>query len=120
MANKCEFHEDEYRELLRKITSVLEKQIEISFAYLQGTLKDTSPGDLSIAAYCQVPKAFTTDFELDMSVYIQHEAGHPVEFKIMNRTPPTFQLSVLNDGHLLYERDRKQRLAYFERIGSLS
>ena len=52
-----------------------------------------------------------------MSSKLELVSGYPVDFKVINYAPIGFQFSVINEGMLIFERDRAARLGFLEDTG---
>jgi len=117
MVQRFELTPEEIERIKQKITSVLLKHKEISFAYLHGSFGLQPFRDIDIAGYCLIPENQVFDFELDITSELEKETGFNVDFKVINYAPIGFQFSVINEGTLLFERDRLLRLDFLEKLG---
>jgi len=117
MAQRFELTPKEIERIKQKITSVLLKHKEISFAYLHGSFGLQPFRDIDIAGYCLISEDKVFDFELDIISELEKETGFNVDFKVINYAPIGFQFSVINEGTLLFERDRLLRLDFLEKVG---
>jgi len=117
MEQRFELTNSEIKKVKLKLTSALRKHDEISFAYLHGSFGILPFRDIDIAAYCFVPEEAVFDFELEMSSELCTVSGYPVEFKVLNYAPIGFRFSVVNEGTLLFEKDRAARLNFLEEVG---
>jgi len=52
-----------------------------------------------------------------MSAGLGTVSEYPVDFKVLNYAPIGFQFSVVNEGTLLFEKDRANRLNFVEDVG---
>lgn len=117
MEERFELSSDEIEEIKQKIISFLSEHEEISFAYLHGSFGKLPFKDIDIGAFCTIPEDAVFDFEIKMSSDLEIASGYPVDFKVINYAPIGFQFSVINEGILLYERDRNLRLDFVEDVG---
>jgi predicted nucleotidyltransferase len=117
MEQRFELTQSEIEEIKQKLIDSLKKYKAISFAYLHGSFGISPFRDIDIGAYCLVPEDEIFEFELEMSSKLGTVSGYTVEFKIINYAPIGFQFSVINEGTLLFERDRGLRLSFVEELG---
>lgn len=118
MKSRVDLSPDEIEEIKNKIVSVLMKYPEISFAYLHGSFGDYPFKDIDIAVYCLIPEDRVFDFELELTSELEKETGLNVDFKVINFAPIGFQFSVINEGTLIFERERGLRLDFLEKVGA--
>ena len=57
---------------------------------------------------------------MEVGSQLEKEIGFPVDFKVINFAPIGFQSSVINEGNLLFEKDRNLRLDFIEKYGENS
>ncbi len=50
--------------------------------------------------------------EIDMEVQLEKLAGYPVDVRILNSAPLSFQYQVIKNGRLLYARDDNLRVDF--------
>ncbi|MBI5050656.1 MAG: nucleotidyltransferase domain-containing protein [Nitrospirae bacterium] len=117
MEQRFELTNNEIEEIKQKLISTLTKHTEVSFAYLHGSFGSLPFRDIDIGAYCIIPEDAVFDFELEMSSELGIASGYTVDFKVINYAPIGFQFSVINEGILLFERDKNLRLNFVEEIG---
>ncbi len=117
MEQRFELTNKEIQEIKQKLISALKRHDEISFAYLHGSFGTLPFRDIDIGAYCFIPEDAVFDFELEISSELEIVSGYPVDFKVLNYAPIGFQFSVINEGTLLFERDRAVRLSFLEDVG---
>lgn len=117
MGERFEFKKEELQRVKEALLRTLQEEEKILFAYLHGSF-DVSPiRDIDIRAYCHVSENEAFDFEMEMSSKLELVSGYRVDFKVINYAPLGFQFSVLNEGTLLFERDRAVRLDFLEETG---
>ena len=107
----------EIEEIKKKLISALRKHKKILFAYVHGSFGTLPFRDIDIGAYCQIPEDTVFDFEIKMSSELETSSGYPVDFKVINYAPIGFQFSVINEGTLLFERDKAIRFSFLEDVG---
>ncbi len=101
--------------ILDKITEILYSKKEIIFSYIYGSfVKEESFRDIDIAVYIKEDKGFT--FESTLSNELTEAIGLPVEAKILNSAPVSFQINVLKEGKLLFSRDEEKRTNFIENV----
>jgi predicted nucleotidyltransferase len=117
MEERFELEKDEVERVKEALLSTLQREDKILFAYLHGSFGMFPFRDIDIGAYCSIPEDEVFDFELEMSSKLELLSGYPVDFKVINYAPIGFQFSVINEGMLLFERDRAVRLNFLEDTG---
>ncbi len=117
MEQRFELTKTEIEGIKQKLISVLKGNEKISFAYLHGSLGIRPFRDIDIGAYCIITEDEVFDFELDLSSELERASGYTVDFRVINHAPLGFQFSVINEGTLLFERDRNLRLNFLEELG---
>lgn len=117
MEQRFELTKSEVEEVKQKLISALKGHQEVSFAYLHGSFGIFPFKDIDIGAYCLIPESRVFDFELELSSELGTITDYNVDFKVINYAPVGFQFSVINEGILLYERDKGLRLSFLEELG---
>ena len=117
MEQRFELTNAEIEGVKQQLVSSLMKHDKISFAYLHGSFGTLPFRDIDIAAYCLIPEDTVFDFEIEMSSELEISSGYPVDFKVINFAPIGFQFSVINEGALLFERDKAIKLSFLEDVG---
>lgn len=117
MEQRFELSDNEIKEIKKKVTSILLNYEVISFAYIYGSFGIRPFRDIDISAYCFILEDQVFDFEMEVGSQLEKETGFPVDFKVINLAPIGFQFSVINEGSLLFERDRNLRLDFIEKLG---
>lgn len=117
MEQRFELTTSEIVEIKHKLISALKGYDKVSFAYLHGSFGTLPFRDIDIGAYCIIPEDAVFDFELELSSELEIACGYPVDFKVINYAPIGFQFSVINEGILIFERDRAFRLGFLEDVG---
>lgn len=117
MGERFDLQKEEVQQVKEALLRALQKEEKILFAYIHGSFGVFPFRDIDIGAYCNVSKDEVFEFELEMSSKLEIISGYPVDFKVINYAPVGFQFSVLNEGTLLFERDRTIRLDFLEETG---
>lgn len=117
MEERFELQKDEVERVKKALLHALQEEDKILFAYLHGSFGVLPFRDIDIGAYCSIPEDEAFDFELGMSSKLELLSGYPVDFKVLNYAPIGFQFSVIDEGMLLFERDRAVRLDFLEKTG---
>ena len=117
MEERFELQKDEVERVKKALLHALQEEDKILFAYLHGSFGVLPFRDIDIGAYCNISEGEVFDFELEMSSKLELVSGYPVDFKVVNYAPIGFQFSVIDEGTLLFERDRALRLDFLEDTG---
>lgn len=117
MEERFELNRDEVERIKDGLLSAIRAEDKILFAYLHGSFGKLPFSDIDIGAYSTISEDEVFDFELEMSSTLEIASGYPVDFKVINYAPIGFQFSVINEGVLLFERDRVTRLHFLEETG---
>ena len=117
MEQRFELGNDEIDRIKQRLVSAIEAEGRILFAYLHGSFGKLPFSDIDIGAYSTISADEVFDFELEMSSTLEIVSGYPVDLKVINYAPIGFQFSVVNEGVLLFERDRATRLNFLEETG---
>lgn len=107
----------EIKKVKQKLIAALKRHKEISFVYLHGSFGTLPFRDIDVGAYCFIPVEAIFDFELEMSAKLETISGYPVDFRVLNYAPIGFQFSVINEGTVLFERNKTNRLNFLEDVG---
>lgn len=102
------------KELLESITTKLEDDGRIIFAYLygsvaRGTVREDS--DVDIAVFLEDPEEDPL-LESSISLELEQILDRSVDVHIINYAPAIFIYQVLKDGILLFSRDDKLRVNF--------
>jgi predicted nucleotidyltransferase len=98
--------------LLHAAEDVFEAEPAVLAAYLYGSAARGEPaGDLDIAVLVDGPVSPSQLEALAASLQAKGApAGPPIDLRPLDQAAPRFQINVLKDGRVLYERDRHRRL----------
>jgi len=101
--------------VLDKIIEILSSRKEIIFSYVYGSfIKEESFRDIDIAIYVGEDKGFI--FESTLSMELTEAVKLPVETRILNSAPVSFQINVIKEGKLLFSKDEKKRTDFIENV----
>lgn len=117
MEERFELKKDDVERVKEALLRALQEEDRILFVYLHGSFGLLPFRDIDIGAYCSISEHEVFDFELRMSSKLEIASGYPVDFKVINYAPIGFQFSVIDEGILLFERDRGIRLDFLEDTG---
>lgn len=111
----------------KKLKLRLEKQHQIVFAYLHGSiLSADSPHDIDIAVYLyaddfnqlsrsgEISLSFAIPLEMDLEKLLTQK----VDLQVINRAPLSFRYRVITDGILIVDKDSNLRsdFEYLSRV----
>jgi predicted nucleotidyltransferase len=109
--------------LFSQLKGRLEDRQEVLFAYLYGSSLTGDPfRDIDLAIYAdstKVHKGRVLSYELELSGGLHYELGFPIDIKILNYAPLSFQFRVLKTGKVLKDNLGK-RTDYIEEVSSRS
>ncbi len=109
---------------VQSVRKYLEKREEILFAYLHGSfVKSEFFRDLDVALFVNEERVFPSflEYELGLEVALGEELASrrgyiPVDVRVLNRAPLSFQYSVIRGGVLLKNKRKKERVEFEERV----
>jgi hypothetical protein len=111
----------------KKLKLGLEKQSQIVFAYLHGSILSTdTPRDIDLAIYLyaddfdqlsregEIALSFSIPLEMDLEKLL----GQKVDLQVLNRAPLSFRYRVITDGVLIVDKDSNLRsdFEYLSRV----
>lgn len=104
-------------ELIKKIRNYLSQKKDIVFAYIYGSFVNKRGfRDIDIALFMKEPiEAFEleTDFSYELTTII----GYPVEVRIINNAPVSFQMAVLRMKEVVFSRDEGKHTDFIQDVG---
>lgn len=104
------------------LSQSLEKEESILFAYLHGSFVEGRPfRDIDIAVFVEeskIPKEKSFDFEMSISLRLEKIIKMPVDVKVINYAPLSFQYHSTG-GILLVCRDDDLRVDFLTKMRSL-
>ena len=102
-----------YKKAIEKIRNSLEKNPNVIFAYLYGSIARGTThkfSDIDIAVYL---KDASTEKFLELLSYIPDDIPFEVDIKDLNTAPPLLRYNVIREGILLFSKN-KEILAEFK------
>jgi predicted nucleotidyltransferase len=86
---------------------------EIQAAYVFGSFARAEAfGDLDVALLMATPPAAPLEFELKLEGELEKRVRVPVDVRILNHAPPSFQYTVFREGMLILDGDPNKRAAF--------
>ena len=104
----------ERENVLRVLRQALAQQARVAFAYVYGSfLQDCPFHDVDLAVYLDSDEGVTSGFALDLVADLEAALQQarmfvPVDVRVLNQAPPSFQYHVFR-GELLFSRDERVR-----------
>ena len=101
------------KEILKeKISAHLLTVPEILFAYVHGSFNTDNFRDIDLAIYLQSDVKESTLYELDLEMHLEKLINYPVDVRVLNSAPLSFQFSVIKTGILLFSKDEDNRIDF--------
>lgn len=92
--------------VVRTVTSALETEADVVFAYLHGSfLTDSAFHDVDMGVRFAAPAGGRLSRALDLAARLTAEAGYPVDVRALDDAPLAFRFHVFRTGRLLLSRD---------------
>ena len=115
--NKKRFSATDKKTVIAAIARELHEHPEILFAYLHGSfLPGEVFGDIDVAVYLAEPPASSVEYELDLELALNRAVpGFPVDVRLLNGAPLSFQFRVVKEGLPIVVRDEIGRADFQER-----
>lgn len=115
--NKKSFDAKDKTAIIEAIIGKLREHPEILFAYLHGSfLTSESFNDIDLALYLQTRPDSVLDYELNMEVILTNTIARvPVDVKLLNGAPLSFQYNVIREGVSIVVNDDNERAEFQER-----
>ena len=111
--------EEQRRDIVKEITSVLSRQPEIVFAFLYGSFLDGSFfRDIDLGVFIKgIGSADFWDYETRLCQQIEEALNclYVVELKVINKAPLSFCYHVIR-GQILFVRDEESVTAFMVRV----
>ncbi len=103
---------------LKNLTSLLQQKPEVIFAYAHGSFVQDQPiRDLDIAVYLDTShlpeNRYFYEDSLSRELARSLETSFPIDARILNHAPISFQYHVIQ-GYLLLDTDLEARIAFME------
>jgi predicted nucleotidyltransferase len=115
--NKKTFSTKEKLFTTEAIVVKLQERSEILFAYLHGSfLNNDCFNDIDLALYLKKMPDSLLEYELNMEVIMSYAVvGVPVDVRLMNSAPLSFQYNVMKEGIPIVVNDENERAEFQER-----
>lgn len=94
-------------EAVEKIKKALEKNQNVIFAYLYGSVatgKTHKFSDIDIAVYLQ---DYTADNFLKILASLPTDIPYEIDVRVLNMAPPLLRYSIIKNGRLLFTRNNR-------------
>ncbi|TEB14104.1 hypothetical protein Psfp_03154 [Pelotomaculum sp. FP] len=106
---------DEKDKILESIKCILNSMPEIIFAYVHGSfLEPKGFGDIDIAVYLK-DENFSDkiiNYEIELEIKLEEKLKYPVDVRVLNFAPLSFQYQTIKSGILLVEKDGDRRVEF--------
>ena len=103
-------------EVINAIKDFFSNQKNVLFVYLYGSFVEGKFfRDIDVALYLDKPGR-GVEIESDLSAELSRITGYAIEVCIINRAPVHFQLSVLKEGLLIFNRSEEIRTDFIESV----
>ena len=105
------------KEKIGLIQAMLQNRQEISFAYVYGSFTEDLPfHDIDVGIVLSPPaEEGVIPYMLDLSQCLSLETQTPVDVRVINDAPVTFQYSVIR-GFLILMRDEEKHVRFVEEV----
>lgn len=106
--------EHEKEKVLERIADLLGRREEILFAFVHGSFTgDGDFADIDLAIYLNEGASDSAvSYEIRLEMELEKILGHPVDVRILNAAPLSFQYQVCRSGIVVLERDKDRRVDY--------
>ncbi|MEW5908127.1 MAG: nucleotidyltransferase domain-containing protein [Patescibacteria group bacterium] len=117
----------EKEKIIQKISLFLEKEKEISFAYLFGSFLEEKPvtfRDIDIGVFLDpllVTKDASFDYETNLAIQLSKLISFPadhLDIKVLNFTSKIFQNNIFSHGLLLFAKNSDLLTSFIEETSS--
>jgi predicted nucleotidyltransferase len=117
MGGRRQLEEEDKTKIKSVLSQLLAQREEIRFACLHGSfLGPHGFRDVDIAVWLdpgRVPRETAKDYEFTLSAWVERELSHPVDVKVLNYAPLSFQYAA-TDGEAVFLRDEEEWFAFRE------
>lgn len=117
---KSLFHLDKNKKIEIKniLKEILEQKTEIIFTYIHGSFLLSLPfHDIDLAIFIDdsyINKKNSLDYELQLAIELELKIKYPIDVKIINFAPLSFQYQITK-GNLLFSKDQKMLYNFIEK-----
>jgi predicted nucleotidyltransferase len=106
--------EENYKDIVGVIKTILNNRKEIIFAYLHGSfLARTNFGDVDIAIYLSgVQEEKFMQYEFKLEQILESAINFPVDIRVLNNAPPSFKYNSIKKGIRLIDKNINTRVDF--------
>lgn len=108
-------NDNEKEKIFGMIKNILTGLPEIIFAYVHGSFTDQKGfGDIDIAVYLKEENLNEQiiNYEIELEINLEENLKYPVDVRVLNYAPLSFQYHVIKSGALLFEKDGDSRVEF--------
>ncbi|HBC93235.1 MAG TPA: hypothetical protein DCZ10_10155 [Pelotomaculum sp.] len=106
---------DEKEKILESIKYILNSMPEIIFAYVHGSFGEQKGfRDIDVAVYLK-DENFSDkiiNYEIELEIKLEEKLKYPVDVRVLNFAPLSFQYQTIKSGVLLVEKDGDRRVEF--------
>ncbi|TEB05679.1 hypothetical protein Psch_02720 [Pelotomaculum schinkii] len=105
----------EKEKILEAIKYVLTSIPEIIFAYVHGSfVEQQSFRDIDVAVYLKEENLneLVINYEIELEIKLEEKLNYPVDVRVLNFAPLSFQYHTIKSGVLLFEKDEDRRVEF--------
>jgi len=102
---------EEKKKITDTVKGLLAGRREIDFAFIHGSFVTAeSFGDIDVAVYlAEEITGPPVNYEIALEMDLEKTLKYPVDVRILNAAPLSFQYQVIKNGAVLFERDADRR-----------
>lgn len=116
-AKKYSLTAEQIKKIMDDIADFLADKLEVDFAFIHGSFVNAeSFGDIDVAVYLfgNLPVK-PVSYEIALEVNLETLVKYPVDVRLLNGAPLSFQYQVIKNGAVLFERDGDRRADFQSR-----
>lgn len=103
--------------IFEAIKYILTSMPEIIFAYVHGSFTEQEQkgfGDIDIAVYLKEESLNDQmiNYEIELEIKLEEKLNYPVDVRVLNFAPLSFQYHVIKGGTLMFEKDGDSRVDF--------
>lgn len=105
----------EKEKIFEAIKYFLTSMPEIIFAYVHGSFTEQKGfGDIDIAVYLKEENLNDKiiNYEIELEIKLEEKLKYPVDVRVLNTAPLSFQYHTIKSGVLLFEKDGDIRVEF--------
>lgn len=98
-----------------RIATRLSQEPEVSAAYIFGSFtRSEAFGDIDVGVFVEAPESLRSPLEYEFSIEsaLEKAVRLPVDVRVLNGAPLSFQHQVISKGVLIIDRDPNRRAAF--------